>query len=158
MSTPTRLPAHSPLCMGCGPENASGLQLEVYRDENRVYADHSFTEKHAGGPGLAHGGAISAACDDIMGFTLWIAGTPAVTRTLTVKYRRPVPLHVPVRLTAWIDESTDHTLHIGANGTVNDDIHFSATGEFAKVDLAHFARYADTSTVEGFFVNFLRAD
>ena len=42
-----------------------------------------------------------------MGFTLWIAGTPAVTRTLTVKYRRPVPLPLPVRLTAWIDEDVD---------------------------------------------------
>ena len=158
MSAPARLPAHSPSCMGCGPDNASGLQLEVYRDEDRVFADHSFTEKHAGGPGLAHGGAISAACDDIMGFTLWIAGTPAVTRTLTVKYRRPVPLHVPVRLTAWIDEDVDHILHIGASGTVEGETYFSATGEFVKVDLAHFARYADTSTVDTFFVNFLRAD
>ncbi|MCX6468730.1 MAG: PaaI family thioesterase [Corynebacteriales bacterium] len=158
MSTPARLPAHSPLCMGCGPENSSGLQLEVYRDSDRVYADHSFTEKHVGGPGLAHGGAISAACDDIMGFTLWIAGTPAVTRTLTVKYRRPVPLRVPVRLTAWIDKSTDRMLHIGASGTVEGETYFSATGEFVKVDLSHFARYADTSTVDSFFVNFLRAD
>ncbi|WP_026303070.1 PaaI family thioesterase [Jongsikchunia kroppenstedtii] len=156
MPAPIRLPPHSPVCMGCGPQNSSGLQLEVYRDADHVYADHSFTEKHAGGPGLAHGGAISAACDDIMGFTLWIAGAPAVTRTLTVKYRRPVPLHVPVRLTAWIDESTDQILHIGATGTVEGETYFSATGEFVKVGLAHFQRYADPSIVDSFFLSFLR--
>ena len=153
-----RLPAHSPSCMGCGSDNPSGLQLEVYRHDDHVYADLTFDERQSGAPGLAHGGAISAACDDIMGFTLWIAGTPAVTRTLTVKYRRPVPLHVPVRLTAWIDEDADHILHIGASGTVDGETYFSATGEFVKVDLMHFARYADTSTVDSFFVNFLRAD
>lgn len=144
--------------MGCGPENCSGLQLVAYRDDDQVYANHSFTEKQVGGPGLAHGGAISAACDDIMGFTLHLAGTPAVTRTLTVRYRRPVPLHVPVRLTAWIVESADHLLHIEATGTIEQQVFFSAVGEFAKVDLAHFQRYADSSIVDSFFVNFLRPD
>jgi hypothetical protein len=38
-----------------------------------------------------------------------------VTRTLTVQYRRPVPLHTPVRLTAWIYDDTDRLLHIAAH-------------------------------------------
>ena len=70
--------------MGCGPDNPHGLHVEVYRSADSVYADVTFDERHIGAPGLAHGGAVAAACDDVLGFTLWIAGTPAVTRSLTV--------------------------------------------------------------------------
>lgn len=69
------------------------LHLVVYRSADTVYTDVTFDERHIGAPGLAHGGAVAAACDDVLGFTLWIAGTPAVTRSLTVEYLLPVPLH-----------------------------------------------------------------
>lgn len=62
--------------MGCGPENAQGLQLAVFRDGDMVYGDVTFDERHIGAPGLAHGGAVAAARDDVLGFTLWLAGTP----------------------------------------------------------------------------------
>ena len=88
--------------MGCGPDNPHGLGLVVYRSADVVYADVTFDERHIGAPGLAHGGAVAAACDDVLGFTLWIAGTPAVTRALTVEYLQPVPLHQPHRITAHI--------------------------------------------------------
>lgn len=158
MTPEARLPAHSSQCMGCGSGNPHGLQLEVYRSGERVYADHTFDEKHLGAPGLAHGGAISAACDDIMGFTLWIARTPAVTRTLTVEYRRPVPLHTPIRLTAWIDHESDRLLHIAAAGSFDEQTYFTSSGVFVKVDVAHFRRYADVSTIDDFFANFTRSD
>ncbi len=48
-----RLPAHSPSCMGCGSDNPSGLQLEVYRHDDHVYADLTFDERQSGAPGLA---------------------------------------------------------------------------------------------------------
>lgn len=69
-----------------------------------------------------------------------------------------MPLHTPVRLTAWIDDDTDRLLHIAATGTIDDQTYFSATGVFVKVDLSHFQQYADTSTVDDFFVSFMRAD
>lgn len=71
---PELLPAHTPTCMGCGPQNPHGLQLVAYRSGDTVYADVTFDERHIGAPGLAHGGAIAAACDDVLGFALWIAG------------------------------------------------------------------------------------
>ena len=86
-SLPKRLPSHTTTCMGCGPDNPHGLQMEVFRSGQQVYTDLVFDERHGGAPGLAHGGAIAAACDDLFGFTLWIVGTPAVTRNLAVGYR-----------------------------------------------------------------------
>ena len=158
MSGDKQLPAHAPWCMGCGEDNPNGLHLEVHLHGDHVYADLQFDERHSGAPGLAHGGAISAACDDIMGFTLWIARTPAVTRTLTVEYRRPVPLHTPIRLTAWIDHESDRLLHIAAAGSFDEQTYFTSSGVFVKVDVAHFRRYADVSTIDDFFANFTRTD
>ncbi|MCX6468727.1 MAG: hypothetical protein NTW76_05350 [Corynebacteriales bacterium] len=41
---------------------------------------------------------------------------------------------------------------------MSNDTYFSATGEFVKVDLKHFQRYADSATVDNFLANFRRAD
>jgi acyl-coenzyme A thioesterase PaaI-like protein len=114
---PERLPSHTTTCMGCGPDNPHGLRLVVHRSGDAVYTDVTFDERHIGAPGLAHGGAVAAACDDVLGFTLWIAGTPAVTRTLTVEYLRPVPLHQTHRITAHIVSREGRALHVTATGT-----------------------------------------
>ena len=158
MSFDQRLPAHSPSCMGCGSDNPSGLQLEVYRHDDHVYADLTFDERQSGAPGLAHGGAISAACDDIMGFTLWIARTPAVTRTLTVEYRHPVPLHTPVHLVATVVDNTARALSIKAVGTVGKKAYFTANAVFVKVDLSHFQNHGDPDAATDLITRFLQAD
>lgn len=145
-ASPERLPSHTPTCMGCGADNAHGLQLEVYRSGESVFADVTFDERHIGAPGLAHGGAVAAACDDVLGFTLWIAATPAVTRSLTVEYLRPVPLHQPHRITAWITASQGRALHVSATGTGEGGIvRFTAKAVFVVVGTEHFAAHGDVS-------------
>lgn len=143
---PERLPSHTTTCMGCGPENPHGLQLVVHRSGDAVYTDVTFDERHIGAPGLAHGGAVAAACDDVLAFTLWIAGTPAVTRTLTVEYLRPVPLHQPHRITAHITSREGRALHVTAMGTGEGGVaRFTASGVFVVVSPEHFAAHGDVS-------------
>jgi acyl-coenzyme A thioesterase PaaI-like protein len=118
--------------------------MTVFRSGRQVYADVVFDERHIGAPGLAHGGAIAAACDDVLGFTLWIAGTPAVTRNLAVGYRAPVPLHEPHRIVAQIDARKGRALHVSATGTGEDGVvRFSATAMFIAVSVEHFAAHGD---------------
>ena len=143
---PERLPSHTTTCMGCGPDNPHGLRLVVHRSGDAVYTDVTFDERHIGAPGLAHGGAVAAACDDVLGFTLWIAGTPAVTRTLTVEYLRPVPLHQPHRITAHITSREGRALHVTAMGTGEGGVAcFTASGVFVVVSPEHFAAHGDVS-------------
>ncbi|OBG89897.1 thioesterase [Mycobacterium sp. 1164985.4] len=145
-SPPQRLPSHTPTCMGCGPQNPYGLQLMVYRDGDLVYGDVTFDERHIGAPGLAHGGAVAAACDDLLGFTLWIAGTPAVTRSLTVEYLLPVPLHQPHRVAAHIASRDGRALHVMGTGTGSDGVtRFTASAVFITVSADHFAAHGDVS-------------
>ncbi|WP_396954772.1 PaaI family thioesterase [Nocardioides sp. J9] len=87
------LPPHSPDCAGCGPDNPSGLHLHAVRTASGVEAVHRFAEGQVGAPGIAHGGAVALAFDDLFGFALYTVGSLAVTRSLTVDYRAPFRLH-----------------------------------------------------------------
>lgn len=143
---PRRLPSHTPTCLGCGSDNPHGLHLEVFRRGDEVFADLVFDERHIGAPGLAHGGAIAAACDDVLGFTLWIAAVPAVTRRLTVEYLQPVPLGRTHRLTARIAARQGRALHVEGAGVGEDGVNrFTASAVFITVDVAHFAAHGDIS-------------
>ncbi|MEV3905518.1 PaaI family thioesterase [Mycobacterium sp. NPDC050551] len=144
--------------MGCGPDNPNGLQMTVFRSGQQVYTDLVFDERHGGAPGLAHGGAIAAACDDLLGFTLWIVGTPAVTRNLTIGYLQPVPLHQSHRIAARVDGREGRALHVSATGTGHDGIvRFTATAMFVAVDAGHFAAHGDLGAFGDMLDRFARA-
>jgi acyl-coenzyme A thioesterase PaaI-like protein len=143
---PIPLPPHTPTCMGCGPENPAGLRLQAYRSGEQVWADVVFDERQMGAPGLTHGGAVAAACDDLFGFTLWIVGTPAVTRSLTVEYLAPVPLHQPHRITAHITDRQGRAVHVSATGTANGVTRFTANAVFVTVSRKHFAQHGDSDS------------
>jgi acyl-coenzyme A thioesterase PaaI-like protein len=132
------LPTHTSTCMGCGTENASGLHIQPFRSGDEVFADVTFDERHIGGPGLAHGGAIAAACDEVLGFLVWVIGTPAVTRALTIDYLNPVPLGEAHRISARVDEEKGRAVHVSARGISGDTVRFTAHGVYVKVPFEHF--------------------
>jgi acyl-coenzyme A thioesterase PaaI-like protein len=65
-------------------------------------AEVLFDESHEGGPGVVHGGWTAAMFDEVLGLTLnRRLGMPAVTRDLTVRYLRPVPVGHELLVEAW---------------------------------------------------------
>lgn len=143
-SAPVPLPAHSPRCMGCGPDNPAGLGMRAFRQGDQVYADVVFDERHVGAPGLAHGGAVAAACDDLLGFVLFVAETAAVTRSLTIDYLAPVPLHEPHRITASVERRNGRRLYVTGTGAGADhEPRFTAHAVFITVSFEHFLRHGD---------------
>lgn len=151
-STLASLPPHHPRCLGCGPDNPAGLHLAVYRDGDTVVTDVTFDARHRGAPGLAHGGAISAACDDLFGFILYVVEEIAVTRTLTVDYLAPVPLGQPHRITARLQRRHGRRLHLEATGIGHDGItRFTAEALFLVVDHDHFAPHGSEADVQAMF-------
>ncbi|SNT00379.1 Acyl-coenzyme A thioesterase PaaI, contains HGG motif [Geodermatophilus saharensis] len=55
---------------------------------------------HEGPPGLVHGGVVATLLDHVLARALRAAGRGGLTASLTVRYRRPVHLGVPLLLTA----------------------------------------------------------
>lgn len=141
------LPGHTPTCFGCGPENTSSLGLQVYRTQETIFADYTFDEQHIGGPGLAHGGAIAAVCDELLGFSVWLIGAPAVTRALTIDYLCPVALGVPHRITARIDGEKGRAILMSAQGVSEQGTtSFTAKGVYVRVPFEHFDDFGTPDT------------
>ncbi|WP_200940128.1 PaaI family thioesterase [Aeromicrobium sp. Root495] len=134
------LPPHSLNCAGCGPDNPSGLGMQVIRTANGVESTHSFGDGQVGAPGIAHGGAVALAFDDLFGFALYTVGTLAVTRSLTVEYQAPFRLYQPYKFNAEVVERTGRRLLLHADAWDSAGRKAgSADATFVVVESAHFA-------------------
>jgi len=88
-------------CFGCSSDNPRGLGLVFERGDGIVEARTTLDDSFAGYDGLAHGGIVSTLLDEAMGWAiLELAGRFAVTRSLSVDFRRPVMLHKPLHVHA----------------------------------------------------------
>ena len=138
-----RLSAHHPQCVGCGPDNPHGHQMQVWRHGDRVRTRHVFDPRHVGAPGIAHGGAVATVLDDLFGFVLYVVGDLAVTRHLEVGYRAPVLLGVPYLLEGGLDRREGRKLFVSARGLDEQGgLVVEAKAVFIVVELEHFSRGA----------------
>lgn len=134
------LPPHQPNCFGCGPENAAGLGLRMRVDGDRVRAWLTLDRRHEGAPGLAHGGAVASALDDLFGGVLVMLERPAVTASLSVDYRSPVILGRELALVAWCAAENGRKLELEGELRDGDRIVAEARALFVAVDIEHFVQ------------------
>jgi acyl-coenzyme A thioesterase PaaI-like protein len=139
------LPSHYDRCFGCGRDHPTGLHLEMWGldYELRVRGSFTVTEHHQGAPGLAHGGVISAAVDEGMGYLLWLVGSPAVTARLEVDFRLPVPVGSRLELEARVDRQEERKIWASLHGRVEDEVAVEAQALYVMVGLEHFAPHAE---------------
>jgi len=60
----------------------------------------NFDYQYEGPPTCVHGGVIAMVFDEMLGAANIMAGSPGMTGTLTITYRKPTPLRTPLRLEA----------------------------------------------------------
>jgi acyl-coenzyme A thioesterase PaaI-like protein len=136
----TRVPPHhDPSCWGCG-ENAVGLALPVPEAEGleEYEAYLAFDERHQGGPGLVHGGLVSAALDEACGLLATWYRFPTVTARIFVRYRHPVPINTELLLRAELEWARGRRIHVRGRLTDGDENLAEARGAFLHVPLEHF--------------------
>jgi len=86
-------------CFGCGMDNPNGLRLEFYLAEDQsVVCLVEVPERFEGPPGYVHGGVIATLLDEAMSKSVRAKGVAAMTRSMEVDYRRPVPVAQPLRI------------------------------------------------------------
>ncbi len=134
------IPPHQPNCFGCGPENAAGLGMTMRVQDERVIGEVTLDHRHEGAPGVAHGGVVAAALDDLFGGVLVMLEQPAVTANLSVDYRAPVVLGRPLDLLAWSDGRTGRKLSLRGEMSQAGALVAQATALFLTVDLEHFLK------------------
>ncbi len=87
------------MCFACGKENSIGLKLDFQREENHVWASFTPDDLHQGYPGIMHGGLVTTLLDEAMAKVINLRGIKAVTATLEMKFRNPVPIGQPLKIT-----------------------------------------------------------
>jgi acyl-coenzyme A thioesterase PaaI-like protein len=121
-------------CFACGTENPIGLNLNFYRSGDYVCSDITLGKNHEGWENMAHGGITSTLLDEIMSWTvLYFKKAFIVTRSMTIKYRRPVPLYMPLTVKGKIIEEGNNRL-CKAKGVIQENeknILASAEAKFA---------------------------
>ena len=75
---------------------------------------------HEGPPGLVHGGVVATLLDHVLARAARAPGRGGLTATLTVRYRRPVCLGVPLLLTAEVGETSGRRTPATARLTAED--------------------------------------
>lgn len=100
-------------CFACGRENPAGLELCFVPDgQVSVSCECVISETYQGYPGIVQGGIVSTLLDSAMTNCLFGLGIEAVTARLNVKFRDPVRIGVPLRVSARLvrSEKRVHTL------------------------------------------------
>jgi uncharacterized protein (TIGR00369 family) len=84
-----------------GPGNPVAPPLEAeHTPDGRATGRVVLGQAHEGPPGLVHGGVVAALFDHMLARAVRAGGRGGLTAELTVTYRRPVRLGVPLLLTA----------------------------------------------------------
>lgn len=119
------------------------MEMEGADEGLRVRGWFTVTDHHQGAPGLAHGGVISAAVDEGMGYLLWLVGSPAVTANLQVDFRRPVPVGSRLELEGRVDRTSGRKIWASMEGRVDGEVAVEAQALYLKVGLEHFVPHAE---------------
>jgi uncharacterized protein (TIGR00369 family) len=83
---------------GPGSPVAPPMVVEDF-PEGRCVGRVTVGKPHEGPPGLVHGGVVATLLDHVVARSARVAGHGGLTATLTVTYRRPVHLGVPLVVT-----------------------------------------------------------
>ncbi len=100
---------NSKMCFVCGLNNSFGLHASFYElENNQLVALFTPGEEHQGYPGRLHGGLATTILDETIGRSLMIQQDEVwgVTVEFKVRFRKPVPLGVELRVIGRITKDT----------------------------------------------------
>ncbi|MFP5069385.1 PaaI family thioesterase [Pseudonocardia nantongensis] len=148
---PRPLPRHYAGCVACG-DGPGGLRLRFADpgpdDQGRptVVGEFVAGSAHQGAPGLAHGGVLATAMDELFGALQHHLDETYVTGELGTRYRAPVPLGTPLHLAARIDRRDGRKLFVSGEGRLGGRVAVTATALFLAVPRSHFVTHAPEGT------------
>jgi len=126
-------------CIVTGPANPMGVAARTLRDGDDAVVRCTLGDAFEGAPGRAHGGMVAALFDEAMGFVLSINCTPAFTGRLTVTYRAPVPIGVPLEFRARLTGRQGRKLLMAGEARHGAVLLAEAESLFVAVDPERFA-------------------
>ena len=146
------IPSHFAHCFGCGEKHETGLHLVAYAGIGQeLSAIFTVTKDHQGAPGLAHGGLLSLAFDEVFGKLMWLLRVPAVTARLETDFIMPVPvgsvLYIKANITGQKNRKV-YSASTGHLGSPDGPIAMRASALYVIVTMQHFIDNAPPEFLE----------
>jgi len=114
----------------------------VHAPTGEVRARAWFGPGAEGPPGHAHGGAIAAVLDEVMGVAAWNRGHKVVAKRLDIDFVSPLPLGRDAVVQAQVRAVEGRRVTVeGVITTEGERVHTRATGLFVVVDGAMLERF-----------------
>lgn len=129
----------SPL-IGLGNPIAPPMRLNVVDDH--VEGTAIFGTAYEGPPGHVHGGFVAAAFDELLGMAQSLTGNPGMTGSLTVRYRKPTPLHRELRFIGRVDRVEGRKIFTSGSLFAGETLCAEADGLFISVDFERMRQLA----------------
>lgn len=132
-----------------GLSNPLSPPMKLEAREGRIHGEATFGSAYEGPPGHVHGGFVAAAFDEVLGFAQSLTGSPGMTASLTVRYRRPTPLHVPLRFEAGVDRVEGRKIFASGRVLLGETVTAEAEGIFVSVDAERFQALLEEARSRG---------
>ena len=133
------------LCGACARTNQCrlGITQEQLRSDDVLTSNLACPPDHEGGPSVAHGGWTAAVMDEMLGHVPIAHNQLTVTATLTVNFKKPVPIERPLQARAWIDKIEGQKWFVSGELVLlpGEAVLATATGIWIARDFAHFDRH-----------------
>lgn len=113
-----------------GLSHPAAPQLELVLDGESAQGVVVVGPVFQGGPGLVHGGVVALLIDHAMGCVAARPDRPSMTARLTLRYRKPTPLGVPLTVSARLDRIEGRKLHLSATVAANGEVTVEADAIF----------------------------
>jgi uncharacterized protein (TIGR00369 family) len=85
-------------CFACGDLSARGIRMQLHMEPDRAWSDLTLEATFQGWEGIAHGGILATLLDEAMAWATASREIFGFTARMTIEYRRPVPVGVPIRV------------------------------------------------------------
>lgn len=110
-----------------------------------IRGDVFFDDPYEGPPTCVHGGVIAETFDEVLGTANMLAGNPAMTGTLTIRYRKPTPLRTALRIEARCLDRNGRKVHTWGGIFHGDVLCAEAEGIFVMVGPARMMAMAEAN-------------
>ena len=141
-------------CFACGTLNTNGLGLALHLETARSWTELRLDRRFEGWEGVAHGGIVSTILDEVMAWALVAEDHWGVTARMSVEFRKPVPIDMPIRADGWIDPVTPaHRRDRGRSSTRR-----GGTCSPRRRDLCRRRRGSQAGAARRYGFRFLRVD
>ena len=123
-------------CFACGALNEHGIHLDLHVDGDRCWTELALADRFQGWDGIAHGGIICTILDEVMAWSLAATDNWGLTARMSVDFKRPVRLGVPIRGEGWITRVRRRLVETAARivDPVNGDVLATATATYVAAD------------------------